>query len=297
MGTTVFILIIGKFAFLDKLIKLVIIILAISTITAVVYAFDNGYHPKAELIHHFDWFNRIDILFLIAFIGWMPAPIDVSVWSSLWNIEKSKSMDFKPSLKESLLDFKIGYIGTAFLALCFLLLGALVMHGNGEELSANGTEFAGQLINLYTESIGNWARPVIAIAALTTMFSTTLTCLDAYPRVMGPTSKLLFPKMQKIKSIDKELYWIWIILVMGGVMILLSFFSSSMRYMVDVATTLSFITAPILAFMNYKVVTGKHIPEEAKPGYWLRLWAWGGMIFLWVFTLFYIVWRLNLISL
>ncbi len=297
LGCTVLILIIGKYAVLDKLIKLVIIVLAISTIIAVIYAFGHGYHPKAEFIHHFDWLNRIDILFLIAFIGWMPAPIDVSVWSSLWTVEKSKNLNFKPKLRESLMDFRIGYIGTAFLALCFLLLGALVMNGSGEELSSNGTEFAGQLINMYTVNIGSWSHPIIAIAALMTMFSTTLTVMDAYPRVLQPITTTLIPRLRKVKREHGMIYWMWIIIVMTGALILLRYFATSMTLMVDVATTLSFITAPILAFMNYRVITSKHVPENDRPGFWLRLWAWAGIVFLSVFTLFYIAWRLQLIAL
>lgn len=290
---TVIILIIGKFAILDKLIKLVILILAISTIVAVAYALNNGFHPQNEYIHHFDWMNRIDVIFLIAFIGWMPAPVDVAVWSSLWNIEKSKSLSFRPSLGQSLLDFRIGYIGTAFLALCFLLLGALVMHGSGEQLSDNGAVFAGQLISLYTDSIGSWARPVIAIAALTTMFSTTLTCIDAYPRVLQPTTELLIPDIQRH---SRNLYWLWILIVSLGALILLYFFSGSMKYMVDLATTLSFITAPVLAYMNLRVVMAPHVPGKYRPGFWLRLWAIIGILFLSLFTLFYIAWRLGMVQ-
>jgi Mn2+/Fe2+ NRAMP family transporter len=296
LSITVLVLIVGKFSILDKLIKFVIIILAISTIVAVIYAFGAGVHPKAEHVSHFDWLSRIDILFLIAFIGWMPAPIDVSVWSSVWTVEKSKKLGFKPTLQESLTDFRIGYIGTAFLALCFLLLGALVMHGSGEELSANGTEFAGQLINMYTTNIGVWSRPIIAIAALMTMFSTTLTCIDAYPRVMQPITRTLIPSLPDRKRVRRIIYWSWIIIVTAGALILLRYFSSSMRFMVDVATTLSFITAPVLAFMNYKVVTSKHMPESTRPQRWLRIWAWIGMVFLTLFTLFYIAWRLGMVS-
>ncbi|NQT76334.1 MAG: divalent metal cation transporter [Bacteroidetes bacterium] len=296
LSTTVLILIIGKFSILDKFIKFVIIILAISTIVAVIYAFGPGVHPKAEHAPHFDWLSRIDILFLIAFIGWMPAPIDVSVWSSLWTVEKSKNIGFKPTLRENLTDFRIGYIGTAILALCFLLLGALVMHGSGRKLSANGTEFAGQLINMYTSSIGDWSRPIIAIAALMTMFSTTLTCIDAYPRVMQPITRALIPGLPDKKRVRRIIYWSWIIIVTAGALILLRFFASSMRFMVDVATTLSFITAPFLAFMNYRVVHSKHMPEDARPGLWLRIWAWIGMVFLALFTVFYIAWRVGMVS-
>ena len=46
-------------------------------------------------------------------MGWMPAPLDLSIWQSIWVIEKQKSSsDFN---KNSIMqDFNIGYIGTFY---------------------------------------------------------------------------------------------------------------------------------------------------------------------------------------
>lgn len=288
---TMAVLMIGRYSILDKLIKIVIVLLAVSTFIAVFFALGKGFHPNPEFVRNFSWVNKLDIFFLIAFIGWMPAPIDVSVWQSLWTVAKREETGFAPKLKESLLDFKIGYIGTAILAMGFLTLGALVLFGTGDDLSPKGVVFAEQLISIYTISIGPWAYYIIAIAAITTMFSTTLTCLDAYPRVMKPLTNIFIPKVKKRKSqIDWET-WIWILIVVAGALTLLSVLSSSMRKMVDIATTLSFVTAPLLAFLNYKVVTDKHVPEEARPKLWLKIYAWIGIVFLSAFTLFYLGWR------
>ena len=38
-------------------------------------------------------------------------------------------------MQEALFDFRVGYIGTAFLAVCFLLLGTLVMYTAAVKLS------------------------------------------------------------------------------------------------------------------------------------------------------------------
>jgi len=285
------ILIIGRYAILDKLMKFIIVILAVSTIIAVFSALNIPVKQPVELLEGFDFTNKIDILFLIAFVGWMPSPIDVSVWHSLWSIEKKKEIGFSPSLKESLLDFKIGYIGTAFLALGFLTLGALIMYGTGEVLSPKGNVFAEQLINLYTRSIGEWSYLIISIAALATMFSTTLTCLDANPRVLKTTTELIFPKLKNTFRNNNWIFWIWILFLVAGTLILIGYLSSSMRFFVDLATTLSFVTAPILAFMNYKVVTDKHMPTEAKPKLWLKIYAWIGIIFLSMFTIIFIIWK------
>jgi len=288
---TMFILLIGRYAILDNLIKFVIVILAVSTLVAVLFAFNKGYHPNVEFAKSFSWTNQVDIFFLIAFIGWMPTPIDVSVWQSLWANAKAKNLGFRPKLKEVLLDFKIGYIGTVILALYFLALGALVIYGSGEELSPKGAIFADQLITMYTTSIGSWAYYFIAIAAVTTMFSTTLTCLDAYPRVMKPLTNALIPKIKPLHTKTDWSSWFWIILVASGAIILLSILSSSMRQMVDIATTLSFVTAPLLAFLNYKVVTSKNMPHEARPNNWLKIHAQTGIVFLSLFTLIYLAWK------
>lgn len=289
---TIAILMIGRYRLLDRLIKYVIIILAFSTILAVIYASARGFHPDPQYSGSFSWKDSADIFFLIAFIGWMPAPIDVSVWSSLWTVAKRRNLHFTPSLRDSLLDFKVGYIGTAILALCFLSLGALVMHGSGENLSSNGTIFAGQLINMYTQSIGHWAYYIIAAAALTTMISTTLTCIDAYPRVLMPTTDILFPRLTEKIGNKNYWYWIWILVLAAGTTTTLLFLATSMRFMVDLATTLSFLTAPVLAVMNYKVVTGKSMPVSGKPSRGMRIYAWAGMIFLSAFTIFYVTWNL-----
>ena len=141
---------------------------------------------------------------------------------------------------------------------------------------------------MYTNSIGSWAKWIIAIAAITTMFSTILTCLDAYPRVLQPTTEILFPKLKNISSFS---FMIWIFILTIGTLIILGYFTANMRFMVDLATTLSFVTAPILAFMNYKVVTDKHMPESGKPKLWLKIYAWVGIFFLSFFTLFFIYWQ------
>ncbi len=291
LGIAMLVLGLGHYNTLDKIIKWVIILLALSTVIAVLYAFGSGFFDSAALSGNFDWTKHIDILFLIAFVGWMPAPLDVSVWHSLWSVAKEDQLGKRPSMKQALLDYNIGYIGAGILALGFLSLGALVMFGSGETLSPKGTVFAGQLISMYTGSIGQWAYPVIAIAALTTMISTTITCLDAYPRVLRQSSVLLVPELKDMDKYHQKLYWFWIIVVVGGTLLLLGYLSGTMGFMVDLATTISFVTAPVLAILNFRVISDKHLPDFAKPAKWLRAYAWIGIVFLSVFSLFYIIWE------
>ncbi len=288
MGISVLILLIGKYSFLDKLMKFIIVLLATSTIVAVFSALGIDKQIQPDSLVHFSWSNKADLIFFIAFVGWMPAPIDVSVWSSIWTIEKNREIGYRPKLKETLFEFKVGYIGTAFLAIGFLSLGALVMYGTGEQLSPKGTVFAGQLINMYATSIGKWAFWIISIAAFTTMFSTTITVLDAYSKVIPSTLKNL--KVNEQSPILKP--WVWLIILLTGTLFIIGFLAKSMRVMVDIATTLSFVTSPILAYLNYKVIMGKEVPDSDKPGKWLQALAWAGIAFFTLFTLVYLYWKI-----
>ncbi len=292
LGLSMLLLGLGHYNTLDKVIKVIIVVLTLSTIIAVIYAFGLGYFDPASLRGNFHWTNRTDILFLIAFVGWMPAPIDVSVWHSLWSVAKEDQLGKRPSMKQSLLDFNIGYIGASLLAVGFLSLGALVMFNSGEAFSPKGIIFSAQLISMYTASIGQWAYPLIAIAALTTMFSTTITCLDAYPRVLRRSAEILIPETRNMDKFERKLYWFWIIVVALGAMLLLGYFSGSMGFMVDLATTISFVTAPVLAILNYRVITHKHVPQEAQPGKWLKIYASVSAVLLTAFSVFYLVWKI-----
>lgn len=291
---TMLVLYYGRYSLLDKIIKWVIILLAISTVVAVVASSINGYNPNPEFAVSFNISYFPHLAFLIALFGWMPAPLDISVWQSIWAEAKGKEQGIQVSKKQALLDFNIGYIGTAILAIGFLALGALVMYGSGDELSKKGSEFAGQLINMYTSSLGNWSYVVIATAALMTMVSTTLTCFDAYARVMTPATKLSMPKLfGKSKMKEQSLFSIWMLVVFTGTILLITFFTKNMTDMVDFATILSFIVAPLFGFLNLRVMTDKHLPEKDRPKMWMRIYAVLGIIFLTGFSIFYIYFRLT----
>lgn len=285
------ILVVGKYSLLDKVIKYIIILLALSTIVAVFAALGIDKVVSPESLTDFTWTRQADVFFMIAFVGWMPAPIDVSVWSSLWNIAKTEELGYTPKLKNALTEFRVGYIGTAILALGFLSMGALVMYGTGEEFSPSGTKFSEQLIGMYTTSLGSWAYWVVSIAAIATMISTTITVLDAYSRVLSPIFKHFFPsRWDKIKN-KQLITWFWLGILIIGTIVIISYAAESMGVMVNLATTISFLVAPILAWLNYKVVTDKHMPKEAVPGLFLKILAWIGMVFFVVFTFVFFYWK------
>jgi Mn2+/Fe2+ NRAMP family transporter len=284
------IVVIGKYKALDKVIKVIILILSLSTIIAVIAATTKGYNPNPEFAGSFTW-TTSNIAFMIAIAGWMPSAIDISVWHSMWTMAKIKQTGYRPTLKQVLLDFNIGYFGTTLLAIAFLSLGALCMYGSGITFSENGATFATQFFNLYTTTIGSWAYPVIAIAATATMFSTTLTVLDAYPRVLKPVSEILIPTLQKNRA-GKFVSIFWVTILLIGTFLIMTAFSTKMKVLVDIATSLSFITAPVLGYLNFKAVTGKNIAPENQPGKLLKLLSWVGLAILSAFAILFIVTQL-----
>ncbi|MEM6268974.1 MAG: divalent metal cation transporter, partial [Bacteroidota bacterium] len=290
------ILAIGRYKVLDRIMKVIIVLLSLTTLLALVFLLVGGIPQQVAPALPFDWGDTGAIVAVVVpLVGWMPAPIDIAIWHSVWSLEKSKADGQRTRLKDALLDFGTGYWGTTLLAVGFLSLGALVMFGSGKEIPASAGAFSRQLIDLYAAALGDWARPVIALAALTTMFSTTLTCLDAFPRVLQRTTEMYLPPSPR-RERTHLLYWIWISIVGIGTTYILAQFLSSLLDLVDVATTLSFVTAPLLALFNFLAVTGKDMPETARPGPRLRLLAYLGLGFLFLFALYFLAARFGLLG-
>lgn len=50
--------------------------------------------------------------------------------------------------------------------------------------------------------------------------------------------------------------------------------------MVDFATIVSFLTGPILGYLNLRAVTGPNVAHEHRPGRGLILLSWAGLVLL-----------------
>lgn len=277
-------LVIGKYNILDKLMKVIIVTLTLSTLAAVFFALRETAFTQTEATENI--FQQIlptgtaGIAFLIAFMGWMPAPLDISIWHSLWTLEKNDKS--REAVRDSLFDFNIGYGGAVILGIAFMTLGALVMFGTGESFSPRGGVFAGQLIDMYTSSLGQWATILIGAAAFTTMFSTTLTTLDASPRAMSATTELLGI------NVKNKGYLFWLVILILGTSGILFFLISEMGILVEIATVLSFLTAPFYAICNYLVLRDKSIPESARLSKGMHIFSVLSIVALVGFSVWYV---------
>ena len=279
------ILCIGRFGTLDGIIKVIGFVLIISTFVAFVLASINGPVEKAENFIPRDLWSDSGIFFLIALMGWMPTAIDLSSWNSLWTLARIKQTGYKPSLKETLTEFRIGYLITGIMAVFFVGLGTLVFFGSGDSLPNNNSLFAHKIVTMFTKTIGQWSYIIIAASAFSVMFGTILAVFDGYSRSFQRIIQIL--KKDESES-SKKLYVIIVsILAIGSILIIMQF-GDKLKELVDFATTLSFLVAPIIGVLNHKLVIGKFLSKENHPSSWIKILSICGIIFLTGFALFFI---------
>ncbi len=281
-------LLIGKYPGLDKSMKIIVTLLTLATLAAVIMAFGAGRPIETAIETEVpSLWTTASLGFMIAFMGWMPIPLDASVWHSLWTKEKSLHTKQNITVKGAFVDFNVGYFSAAFIGLLFFLLGVLVMFGSGTSFSDNSVEFSSQLVELYGKTLGAWSKTIISIAAFVTMLSTVLTVTDVYPRVI---SELRHPeKNQPQDRKDKwKIYRISIFIIPILSLGILYFLSGSFTILVDFAAGLSFLSAPFLAWFNYKLVTGEQMPERDRPGKTYRIFSLVCLALLIIFNLVYL---------
>lgn len=280
LAVCLIILLLGHFKALDNVAKAIMGLLTIATITALVIAINNG--PVAPVNYVGPSPYELAMLgFMVALMGWMPAPIEISALSSLWLKEKQAQQSVTKS--QGLFDFNVGYWLTAGLALVFFSLGALVQYGQSSNIELGGVAFAKQLIDMYALTIGEWARPLVSAIAFLCMFGTTLTVLDGYARTLNESHKLLGFKQSK-HSLN-----MWLILqAMAGMAVIL-FFKSALGPMLTFAMTLAFVTTPVFAWLNFSLVRSE---PAIKHSVLLRSLTWLGLVYLVGFAVAFVLWKL-----
>lgn len=283
---------VGRFRVLEGAMKVLMAVLSVSTVIAVVLLVrkvDFSAIPWGPMVPDLD---AATIGFLVALVGWMPTAIDIAAWQSLWGIEKARAQGRPLEMKAARFDFNVGYIGTALLALCFVVMGAGVFYGSGQELPNQGGKFATQFVDMYVQALEPWARPVVMVAAFSTMLSTTITVNDGFPRAVEAAVLRLGGDEQPNEGRTRT-YWVTLGVLGAGALLLIAMFAKNLKGLVDLATTLSFLTAPVLAWLNYRAVTSAKFPEQHKPGPGLRAYHLVGLVFMSAFAAYFIFMKLS----
>ncbi len=310
LGLCAGLIVVGRYRALDRTMKVIVALLALLTLAAVLVALAGGPRGDPGYLRPPVW-TAAGFAFVIALMGWMPIPLDVAVWHSLWTLERRDETGHRPSVAEAVTDFNLGYAAATLMAVLFLVLGATVMYGSGEPSPEGGVAFAARLIELFGRTLGGWSAGLIGAAALVTMFSTTLAVTDGFPRVLGA----LYRELRTGKATPDAGADAWtalrsrlgawrgrgpelagLALVVTGALLVLSVMSDRFTRMIDAATILSFLTTPLLAHFNLRLLTGPHTPAEARPSAVIVLLARVGIAFLSGFALLFLAWRLGLVA-
>ncbi|MGY8855875.1 MAG: NRAMP family divalent metal transporter [Pseudomonadales bacterium] len=271
-----FFLIAGHYKLLDGVTKWIMIALTAATVAAVIIAAGKPTVMAVDFVAVSPW-NLATLGFIVALMGWMPAPLEFAAITSMWTSAKVKADHTTHS--QGLLDFNVGYAVSAILALFFLSLGVFVQYGSGQEIELVGGAYINQLINMYTATIGEWSRLLVAFVAFMCMFGTTITCADGYGRANAECWRLLKGESE----INKKQIAFWTTYAIGGGLVIITFFTGQLGAMLKFAMISAFVSAPIFGWLNYSLVK-KH--KKLSAG--MNALSIAGLIFLAGFALLFL---------
>ena len=277
-------LLIGRYGALDKVIKAISLVLLVGTVSATIGAL---LHTPIAAVPAapagFNPWHGAEFTFLIALLGWMPSAVDLSPWVSIWTLERYQQTGFKPKLRAALQEFNLGYGFCVLLALCFLLLGALLLRTHDMTLPSGTAAFAAGVIGLYTEVLGPWSAPFVGSAAFAAMLGTCIACLDGFSRSFSHGIAALRDAPVNLTHERTSL-----VLISLGALLLIIAFPGDIRTLLDLGNILSFCIAPPSALAMLILVTRSRFPAAARPQRWLRWTAYLGLAFLLALTVLFL---------
>ena len=285
MAGCVAVLMLGRYAALHTIIKAISIVLLVGTVGATIGAL---FHTPLSAVPPapigFDPWTGVEFTFLIALLGWMPSAVDLSPWISIWTLERYKQTGFTPTLRSAVREFNLGYAFCFFLALCFLLLGALLLRTNELALPSGTASFAAGIVGLYTDVLGSWSAPLVGSAAFAAMLGTCVACLDGFSRSFGHGIAAL--RNAPVRSYHEQISLV--VIAIGALMLIIGF-PEDIRTLLDFGNILSFCVAPPSALAIFILVTRSSFPREARPNIGLKVTAVLGFLFLSGLTTLYML--------
>ncbi|HKJ75007.1 MAG TPA: divalent metal cation transporter [Alphaproteobacteria bacterium] len=271
--------VLGHYHWLEVINKWLVLFLAVMTvITAILVLPDvpwSVYPSTAPAI------TKDTLVFIVALVGYMPAPMETSVLHSLWSVARFHEPGQEGARVHAFADFNIGYIGTTVLAVCFIIMGAGIMHSAGIRPESAAAAFAGQLIGLYSHTLGPVAGVLAGAAAFITILTSLLTVVDGGPRSIIAavrTARGLSP-VPDDRPLDRTPGYIISLTVVGLIAVtIISFLTASFATYLDFGAGVAFVIAPIIAALNHLAVFGSSVPADRHPSVYLRVWSLLGIV-------------------
>jgi Mn2+/Fe2+ NRAMP family transporter len=260
----------GRYVRVESLAKILVMVFTVLTLLATVVAvprlFDAERAVAATLKLDVD-----TVAFLLAMTGWMPLPVAVTAFHSVWVREKVAATNGGYTRERAAFDLNVGWLLTLLLALCFVVMGTAVLFGTDAELPASAAQFAGLLFSIYTSLVGDWVYPVLAIGGVAVIWSTLLAIMDAVPRLLVRITR----ELRGIDGADEQrLYRLFLITHAAAASIVLVVFLGNFSRFIDFAASTGFLVAPAMAWFNYRAVRADDVARDYAASPALVAWNW-----------------------
>jgi hypothetical protein len=210
-----------------------------------------------------------------------------SIFLSMWAKEKKAAGGDAINYRSAVGDLHFGWVLTVVLAVSFMIMGTAILFQTDRAIPASAGAFATELMSIFTTIIGDWSYPVIAAAAIAVMWSTVLALMDVLPRV----SSRLVDCLRGRADEPSTRYGTMLAVQVGGVALIMLMLLGSFNTFIDFATSAGFITAPALAYYNYRALTMAGGPAGYRPSRVLVVWHWIGCVALGAFAVAFLVGR------
>ncbi|WP_082126802.1 Nramp family divalent metal transporter [Allosalinactinospora lopnorensis] len=283
----------GRYAALEKAVKLCIIVFCV----AVLVAFLLRMPPPGEYVA-----NLVPALapagalvLLGAMFGYFPTTLEISPMQSNWAVDKKAGMamvrhlerqGYRVELAPNYLrnnfklfkrDMNISYVVSGLTGLAFLIVGAVVLHPIG--LVPESSEMGATIARMYTDTFGAWVFPIIIAGGVAALFSTTLTYFDGQPRIFQECcvrlrTSLDTPRVRVALYRGFQLLW----LIAGSAIII---GLPKPVIVIQIASVLALLFSPVIFWLNIKAIKDNFTtPQEREflPSRAMMAWAWIGVL-------------------
>ncbi len=276
----------GKYARAERLVKVLVFSFSVLAVIAMLLALPRLGSEGRELFAALTP-SRSLAVFVIAIAGWMPMPMTGSIFISMWAREKKAAGGDAITHRSAVNDLRFGWVLTMVLAVSFMIMGTAILFQADRAVPASAGAFATELLAIFTAIIGNWSYPVIALAAVAVMWSTVLALMDILPRV---TSRLV-DCLRGYAEEPRTPYGAMLAVQVSGVTLIMLMLLGSFNTFIDFATSAGFITAPAIAYYNYRALMQARETTGYQPSRALVVWHWVGFAALAAFAIAFLVAR------
>ena len=245
--TTAAILFHGRYSSAENIIKFLVGAFSVMTLVATMIAIPRLGADGREVFASAGA-DVMTISFVIAMAGYMPLPLAVAIFQSIWVREKKRTSDY--TVSQAAFDLNVGWWLTALLALCFMLMGAAVLFQTGTELPASAPGFAAMLFGIFTTLAGDWIFPILAIGGLAVIWSTAVAVMDAVPRIFDR----IWHEVGPAADPDVNYYRRFMVLQLLAAAFVLTVFTTEFSTFIDIAAGLTFLIAPAVAWFNFRAL-------------------------------------------